>query len=268
MPVTQVGFVGPGQLGLPMVRRLLTAGHQVQVLARRQAVRDELDALGAMVVSTAREAATGCPVVVACLFSDAQLVEVCAGPEGLLAGLDGGAVLASHVTGTRATVRSLAERAPGPVVDAPVSGTAQDVAAGRLTVLLGGSQDAVRRCSEVMSAYAGRLLPVGDLGAALAVKLVNNLLFAAHSQLAVAAVELGAQLGVDRATLLGALEASSARSYAVTTLGGLADTAAFAAAAGPFLRKDVAACEAELSASGAHADLILDVVRRGALALT
>jgi 3-hydroxyisobutyrate dehydrogenase-like beta-hydroxyacid dehydrogenase len=266
--VTSVGFVGAGQMGLPMVRRLAAAGHELRVHARRPDVRAELTGLGAMVVDTPRAAAEGCLVVIACMFSDEQLLEVTLGPEGLLAGLRDDGVLATHVTGARATVRDLAARTDAAVVDAPVSGTAVDIAAGRLTVLLGGEAGAVERCRHVMGAYASRLLPVGDLGAALAVKLVNNLLFAAHTQLAVAAVDLARELGVAQDTLLAALAVSSGHSYAAATLGQLPDVAAFAAAAGPFLRKDIAACEREMVASGATADLLLDVVRRGRIELT
>jgi 3-hydroxyisobutyrate dehydrogenase-like beta-hydroxyacid dehydrogenase len=176
-------------------------------------------------------------------------------------------VLASHVTGGVATVRLLAAETAAQVVDAPVSGTADDIEAGQLTVMLGGEDSAIDACRSVMSAYAKELLGVGELGSALAVKLVNNLLFAAHAQLAVEAVSLGRQLGVAQETLLGALSVCSGQSYAVTTLRKVPDVAAFSAAAGPFLRKDIAACEQELAASGATAELLLDVVRRGSLAL-
>jgi 3-hydroxyisobutyrate dehydrogenase-like beta-hydroxyacid dehydrogenase len=264
--MTQVGFVGAGRMGLPMVERLVAAGHQVQVHARRPELRAQLTTLGAQVADSSREAAEGCPLVIACLFSDAQLVAAAEGPDGLLAGLGAGAVLASHVTGTRATVAGLTQRAT--VVDAPVSGTADDIRAGRLAVLLGGDAAPVQLCTQVMAAYADRLLPVGRLGDALAVKLVNNLLFAAHSQLAVAAVDLGAQLGLDKNTLLTALAACSGASYATATLSRLPDAETFGRAAGPFLRKDVAACQQELDVSHGDAELLMSVVRGGRLDLT
>lgn len=265
-----VGFVGAGQLGLPMVERLLAAGHSVHVYARRPEVRSVLQQAGAHVVHSPREAAAQAQLLILCPFSDAQLVEVCEGPHGALAGLRGGCVMASHVTGTRATLLGLRAQAhpDAEVVDAPVSGTAEDIRVGRLTVLLGGAPPAVARCSEVMSAYAGTVLPVGELGAALAVKLVNNLLFAAHSQLAVAAVELAGSFGVDRGTLLAALQSCSGASRAVAILSGVPDDAAFNQHAGPFLRKDVAACLAELVASGGDAALLLQTVQHGPLDLT
>jgi 3-hydroxyisobutyrate dehydrogenase-like beta-hydroxyacid dehydrogenase len=265
--MSDVGFVGPGQMGRPMVERLLAAGHTVSVYARRPELRAELAGAGAQVVDSCREAAIA-PIVLACLFSDEQLLEASAGPEGVLAGLRPGAVLASHVTGSRATVHTLAEAAAqvgAQVVSAPVSGIDDDIRAGRLTVLLGGDEDAVRRVGEVVSAYADTLVPTGDLGSALAVKLVNNLLFAAHAQTAAEAVALGRQLGVEPALLLRAVASCSGASYAAATLAKVPSIDYFAEVGGPFLRKDVAACVAELQASGAEAGLLLDVVRRGPL---
>lgn len=269
--MAHVGFIGPGRMGRPMVDRLLAAGHPVTVHARRPEVCDALTAAGARVVGNAREAAAAGDVVLACLFSDAQLVEAAEGPDGILAGLRPGAVLASHVTGERATVVRLAEAAAAvgaDVVDAPVSGTAEDISGGKLTVLLGGEAAAVRACSAVCSAYAGSVLVTGPLGSALAVKLVNNLLFAAHAQLGLEAVALGRALGLEPSMLLHGLGACSGRSHAVTVLGGLPTPGHFEVAAGPFLRKDVAACEAELRSSGTPAGLLLDVVRAGTLDLT
>jgi 3-hydroxyisobutyrate dehydrogenase-like beta-hydroxyacid dehydrogenase len=265
--VTRVGFVGAGQMGLPMVRQLMAAGNDVQVYARRPDVRAELADLGAVVVDSAGAAAQGCPVVIACLFSDSQLLEAALGPHGLLTGMADDAVLATHVTGAIETVRHLAAQTSAHVVDAPVSGTAADIGTGQLTVMLGGDGDAVERCRGVMAAYATELLSIGPLGAALAVKLVNNLLFAAHAQLAVEAIDLAAQLGVAKDTLLSALAVSSGHSYAASTLRQVPTVAAFTAAAGPFLRKDIAVCEQELTASGVSAPLLLDVVRRGPMLL-
>lgn len=263
-----VGFVGPGQLGAPMVRRLLAAGHHVRVYARRPDVRDDLRAAGATVVDSGRAAAESASVVLACLFDDAQLRAVCEGPDGVLAGLSPAAVLASHVTGRRETLAELAGRTAAAVVDAPVSGGADDIAAGRLTVLLGGADAAVSAVADVVAAYASPVVRTGGPGSALAVKLVNNLLFAAHVQLVAEAADVAAHLGVERELLLPALGACSGSSYAASTLARFPDLDAFAALAGPFLRKDVAAGEAQLAAAGGDAGLLGEVVRRGRLPLT
>ena len=266
--MSSVGFVGPGRMGRPMVDRLLQAGHDVTVLARRDEVRADLAATGARVVATPAQAAHGADVVVVCLFSDDQLLEVA---DDLLSGLADGAVVASHVTGRRSTVQDVglrAEKRGAHVVDAPVSGGVDEINTGRLTILLGGESSAVDRADAVVAAYGDPRIRTGDLGSALAVKLVNNLLFATHSQTAAAALELGQRLGVDQQALLQALETASGRSFASSSLARTGSAQAWADVIGEFLRKDFAACEAELAAAGADGGLLADVVRRGPLRLS
>jgi 3-hydroxyisobutyrate dehydrogenase-like beta-hydroxyacid dehydrogenase len=265
--MARVGFVGPGRLGLPMVRRLHAAGHEVTVAARRPEVRAELGQAGLRVVAEPAAAAVGAELVLVCLYSDAQLAQV--GPA-VVDALPAGALLASHVTGDPALLLGLAGRGAArgvSVLDAPVSGTAADIAAGRLTVLLGGEDEAAGRCTPVLRAYADVVLRTGPLGSALATKLVNNLLFAATTQLVAEAVALGEQLEVPAATLLSALQVCSGSSHAASLVARAPDLAAHAAAVGPFLRKDVAACRDTAAALGVGPGLLLRVVEDGPLDL-
>lgn len=265
--MTAVGFLGPGRMGRPMVDRLLQAGHEVTVLARREEVRAELEQSGARAVATPAEAAAGAEVVLVCLFSDQQLLEV---STGLLAALQPGAVVASHVTGRRSTIQELGGRAAelgAHVVDAPVSGGADEIQAGRLTVMLGGADAAVSKVAAVASAYADPCIRTGVLGSALAVKLVNNLLFATHAQTAAAAIELGERLGVEQEALLQVLENASGRSFAASSIGRLGSVSGWSDVVGEFMRKDVAALEAELEDAGTDGGLLVDIVHRGPLSL-
>jgi len=253
-----------------MVRRLLAAGTPVRLYARRPEIRAEFTAAGATVVDSPREAAEGSDVVLACLFSDPQLLEVCEGPDGVLAGLAPGAVLASHTTGSTRTVELLAgaaERSGAHVVDAPVSGTATDIAEGNLTVLVGGPRPLVDRIQQAVAPYAATVLGTGPLGSALSIKLVNNLLFAANCQLAESAAALGERLGVDRRQLFAAIATCSGRSYAASTVGLFPAGEQFVAAAGSFLAKDVQVCQDELAAAGHDAGLLAAVVHGGPLPL-
>jgi 3-hydroxyisobutyrate dehydrogenase-like beta-hydroxyacid dehydrogenase len=264
---SRVGFVGAGRMGLPMVERLAAAGHDLIVHARRPQVRAALTELGVRHTTELPEAAADAGVLLLCVFRDEQVAEI-AGP--LAAALPDGAVLASHVTGRESTLRAVATRFPGiAVVDAPVSGGPEEISAGQLTVLLGGPAPARARVAEVVRAYAAPVIETGELGSALAVKLVNNLLFAANTQLAAEAVRLGEALGVTPRDLLGALEhmsGGSQASHRATTGGG--SMAEFAARIGPYMTKDVAACLEQAADRGADPGLLIDVVRRGLLALS
>ena len=267
MPNT-VGFLGVGQLGEPMVGRLLGAGHDVVVYARREEMRRRLEAKGAAVADSVADLARGSDVLISCLFSDAQLRETGIGPDGFIANAKQGAVFVSHTTGTLSTLEALREHSSGPVIlDAPVSGTADDIAAGALTVLIGGPSDAVASVTPILTAYADPVVPTGALGSALALKLINNLLFAATAQLLAAATQLGAQLGVEPSVLLSTLQVCSARSHVAEQAQRIGGMDRFAELAGPFLRKDIAACREAAADAGVELGLLGTAVREGPLAL-
>ncbi|MDT5110413.1 MAG: hypothetical protein QOE20_2303 [Mycobacterium sp.] len=252
-----------------MVERLLGAGHDVLVYARREDARRRLKAKGAAVADSVADLARGSDVLISSLFSDAQLRETGLGLDGFIGNARPGSVFVSHTTGTVATLEALRDHSQsGPVVlDAPVSGTADDIAAGTLTVLLGGPSDAVAAVKPILAAYAEPVVPTGVLGSALAIKLINNLLFAANAQLLAAATQLGEQLGVEPDVLLSTLQVCSAGSHVAAHAHRIGGMAEFAERAGPFLRKDIAACREAAAEAGVDLGLLGIAVREGPLAL-
>jgi 3-hydroxyisobutyrate dehydrogenase-like beta-hydroxyacid dehydrogenase len=265
MGSSRVGFVGAGRMGFPMVERLAAAGHDLVVYARRPEAAANLDRLGVRSASELAEVAAGADVLLLCVFSDEQLAEVA---DPLAAALPDGAVFASHVTGRASVLRSVAGRFPGiDVVDAPVSGAPDDIRAGRLTVLLGGPTAARARAAGVVRAYADPVIESGELGTALAVKLVNNFLFAANTQVLAEAIWLGEELGVAPGEMLTALNHMSGGSQVSRRAAVGADMAAFATRIGPFMKKDVAVCLEQAAERGVDPGLLIEVVRRGRLTL-
>ena len=199
-------------MGRPMVARLVEAGHHVQALGRTAEKRRDLEQLGAKTVSEVAEAGAQADVVVLCVFTDAQVREVCLGGE-LLATIPAASALVVHTTVSPTTMDAIAERAPGvDVIDAAVSGGPHDIAAGRLTLFVGGSDDAVTRVQPVLGCYGDPVLHVGPRGAGQKVKLINNALFAGQIGLVAEAVRLGKRLGVPESALLAALPHGSAAS--------------------------------------------------------
>jgi 3-hydroxyisobutyrate dehydrogenase-like beta-hydroxyacid dehydrogenase len=268
MPNT-VGFLGVGQLGEPMVERLLGAGHDVVVYVRREEIRRRLEAKGAAVADSVADLARGSHVLISCLFSDAQLRETGLGADGFIANAKPGAVFVSHTTGTLSTLEALhgSSAAPPVILDAPVSGTVENIDAGTLTVLIGGPSDAVAAVTPILAAYADPVVATGALGSALALKLINNLLFAANAQMLASATQLGAQLGVEPSALLSTLQVCSARSHAAEQAQRVGGMDRFAELAGPFLRKDIAACREAAAEAGVQLGLLETAVREGPLEL-
>jgi len=268
--VTTIGFLGAGQLGEPMVHRLLGAGHDVLVYARRDDLRARLRDKGASLAGSVADLAARAPILISCLFSDAQLRETGLGPDGFIANAKPGAVFVSHTTGTVATLTELsaASSSPPTILDAPVSGTADHIAQGRLTVLIGGDQAAVERVRQVLASYADPIIATGQLGTALHIKLINNLLFAANAQLVAAAVTVGEQLGVAPGALLPVLSVCSGGSNAAGYVQSTGGMETFVGMAAPFLRKDVAAAIAAAEQVGADLGFLRSVVEMGPLSLT
>lgn len=223
-----------------MVARLVAGGHHVTALGRTAEKRRDLERLGARTVSETPEAGAQADIVMLCVFTDQQARGVCF-DGGLLSAMPPGSALIVHTTTSPKTIAAIAARADGvDVIDAAISGGPQDIAAGRLTLFVGGTDDAVARVRPVLSCYGDPVLHVGPAGAGQKVKLVNNALFAGHIGLLAAATRLGERLGVPESTLLTALPHGSATSRVLSMVAAGGSVASFMELACEFVRKDVA----------------------------
>ena len=235
----RVGFVGAGRMGRPMVSRLLGAGHDVRALGRTDDKRRDLEQLGARAMSDVAELGAWADLVLVCVFTDEQLRRVCLdGP--LLPTMRPGSTLVVHTTASPNTIEAIAARAGGvDVVDAPVSGGPHDIAAGKLTLFVGGPDETVERVRTVLGCYGDPVLHVGPIGAGQKVKLVNNALFAGHIGLLAESIRLGERLGVPESALLAALPHGSATSRVLDIVAASGSVASFVEVAGEFVGKDV-----------------------------
>src|SRR6202008_1282809 len=149
------------------------------------------------------------------------------------------------------------------VIDAPVSGGPHDIAAGRGTVFVGGSDDAVERARPVLAGHGDPLLPVVPIGAGEGVKLVNNTLFAAQIGLLREAVRLGDRLGVDERQLLDAIGHGSAARRVGGSVGARGSVSAFVDMVGEFVGKDVAVVRKTAAELGTELGVLDDVINAG-----
>lgn len=258
----KVGFVGAGRMGAPMVRRLVDAGHDVTALGRSSEKRSAAEELGAASADTLAELAAGADAVVVCVFTDEQVRQVCL-TDGLLAAMRAGSLLILHTTGSPRTAEAIAEQATArriDVLDAPVSGGPHDIAAGTVTLFVGGDDAAFQRALPLLSSYGDPVLHVGPLGFGQRVKLVNNTLFAAQIGVVAEAVRLAGCLGLDEATLLSALPHGSGTSRALSSIAAVGSAAGFISAVGEFIGKDVAVVRATVAELDSDLGLLDDIV--------
>src|SRR5450432_2970757 len=162
----RLGWIGAGRMGAAMVRRLLAGGHQVSVYNRTRAKAEALIPDGGVVVDTVAELAT-CDVVFTSVSSSADLEQVLLGEGGLLRQdrVPGVVVDTSTVSAQMsAHVREAASERGSVFLAAPVSGNAKVVAAGRLTLVVSGSEDAYRRVAPLLEVFSCGVTYVGEAG--------------------------------------------------------------------------------------------------------
>jgi 3-hydroxyisobutyrate dehydrogenase-like beta-hydroxyacid dehydrogenase len=226
----KIGFIGAGRMGRPMIGRLAAAGHDVSVLVRRPQARAAAEAAGlpwGTVAATVRDA----DAVFVVVLTDEQVRSVCLGPDGAIAAMRPGATLIQHTTSDPVTAELLtaagAERGIR-VLDAALSGGPHDIAAGRLTLWVGGDEAVLAELRPVLESYASPVMFVGPAGHGQRVKLVNNALFVAQVGLAIDAVRLAGSLGIEEQAILAAVQHGSgaSRALGVVARGGSVDTVA------------------------------------------
>ncbi|WP_396446118.1 NAD(P)-dependent oxidoreductase [Actinomadura sp.] len=218
-PGAAVGFVGLGNMGSPMAGRLARAGYAVRGFDADPAARARFaETAAASVTGTAAEAADGAEAVVM-MLPDSAIVHSVAVGDGLLARMAEGAVLIDMGSSDPVRTRELASAAADrgvPLVDAPVSGGVTGARQGTLTIMAGGSPEAVAGVRGLLEAF-GRVLHVGPVGAGHALKALNNLLSATHLLVSSEAILAGREFGLDPEVMLDAINGSSGRSGSTET---------------------------------------------------
>jgi 3-hydroxyisobutyrate dehydrogenase-like beta-hydroxyacid dehydrogenase len=212
----KVGWIGLGQIGRVMAFRVLAAGHTLVGHARDLDKNADLAAASATLTTSVVEAARDADVLGINVFNDAQLIDSLV-EGGALAAMRPGSVVAVHSTGDASVLQDVAARAPQGValLDATFSGSAEATRAGKLTLLIGGDPQALETARPVLESYASNILPVGGVGAARKLKLLNNMLFAAQVSLSVEAVRAAEQMGIDGQAAAKAIGVSSGASFAM-----------------------------------------------------
>jgi 3-hydroxyisobutyrate dehydrogenase-like beta-hydroxyacid dehydrogenase len=205
----RLGFVGLGAVGAPMARRLVGAGHQLSVYDISPAAVEALAGAGAKACGSARDLADAAELVLVSLPSPDVVSEVARE-------LAGGSALRIYVdlsTTGPAMAEEVAELLGGAgvgVVDAPVSGGIAGAESGKLTIMAAGAPEHVALARPVLELLGSRIFVVGDRpGQGQAVKVINNLMSACSLAITAEATALGVKAGLDPATLLKVVAASS-----------------------------------------------------------
>jgi 3-hydroxyisobutyrate dehydrogenase-like beta-hydroxyacid dehydrogenase len=216
--VSKVGFIGLGDIGLPMAKRVVTHGYEVTVCGhtRREPI-EEMKGLGAKEVKTPKEVAQASEVTITMVRDDVDTGEVVLGPNGVLEGSkeDSGIIMMSTLSPAFCRKVGEAGKAKGvDVLDAPVTGARMRAATGELGIMVGGRHEVVERYRPVLETM-GKIIYCGDLGMGEIVKLANNMALVITSHGAYEAIAWGIANGADEKLLVELMKTSTASSWAM-----------------------------------------------------
>jgi len=202
---TRLGFIGLGNMGSRMAKRLLEHGYQLIAYNRSSEAAEALVKDGATVANSIAELASKADVILSSLTNDDAVKSDYADPQGVFAYARRGSAVIEMSTVSPATSRELDDlsRQFGvKFLDSPVSGSTPSAEDGTLTLFCGGDEELFQAAQPIFSSIAGQYFYLGGSGSGNAMKLVANTLLGVGMQAIAESVALGQKEGLDRHRLL------------------------------------------------------------------
>ena len=215
-PTMDIGFIGLGNMGAPMAKRLIAAGHKLVVYDTRNDAVTPFVALGAQLAASPQDVADRVETVMASLPSLAVSKKVALGEGGVIHGKRVKRFIDLSTTGSRVAAEIFAELAKNNIVqiDSPVSGGVGGAKKGTLAVMVSGPQAEVEIVKDALAVF-GRVFVIGEKpGMAQTMKLANNFLSATAMAATAEAVAMGVKAGLDPKVMIDVINAGSGRSTA------------------------------------------------------
>src|SRR5476651_2462654 len=218
--MARIGFIGLGNMGLPMAVNLIKAGHQVEGADVNPASLEKLKAAGGTAVEFTKVTASRADVVITMLPGGKQVREVYLGAGGIIANANPGTLLIDcstiDVDSARA-VASEAEKKSLLMLDAPVSGGVGGATAGTLTFMVGGSAQAYTRALSILEKMGKTIVHAGGPGTGQAAKICNNMILGVSMIAVSEAFVLAEKLGLDAQKLFDIASKSSGQCWSLTS---------------------------------------------------
>ncbi len=213
----RLAFIGLGVMGYPMAGHLQRAGANVTVFNRNSAKAAAWVAeYGGRSSATPGAASAAAEVVFICVGNDDDVRSVVYGDDGVLAGLSAGALLIDHTTASAELANELAAAGAKQGVgflDAPVSGGQAGAQSGKLTIMVGGSEQDYARGQPIMSVYAKEIRRMGAVGSGQLTKMVNQICIAGVLQGLAEGIAFAEKAGLDITEVVGVISQGAAQSW-------------------------------------------------------
>ncbi|GIK82172.1 MAG: 3-hydroxyisobutyrate dehydrogenase [Pseudorhodoplanes sp.] len=218
--MASVGFIGLGNMGLPMAQNLIKAGHRVIGLDVSAAAVGKVKDAGGDAAADVADLARRSDIIVTMLPSGKEVREVYLGAAGIVAHAKVGAVLIDSSTIDVESARAVAKAAHEKgllMVDAPVSGGVGGAQAGTLTFMVGGTDDAFTKAKPFLEAMGKTIVHAGGAGNGQAAKICNNMILGVSMIAVSEAFVLAEKLGLDAQKLFDISSKSSGQCWSMTT---------------------------------------------------
>jgi len=215
-----IGFIGLGNMGGPMARNLLKAGHTVRGFDVVKASTDAFAKAGGQTVASAAEAAKGAEAVISMLPAGQHVHDVYLGAGKVIASAAKGTLLIDCSTidvETAREVSAAASKAGQDMVDAPVSGGTVGAENATLTFMCGGSDAAFAKAEPLLKAMGKTIVHAGAAGNGQAAKICNNMILGISMIAVCEGFALAEKLGLDAQKLFDISSKSSGQCWSMTT---------------------------------------------------
>lgn len=219
-----VGFVGLGIMGKPMVRNLRNAGYSLTVYDVVGSAMEELVTEGAVGASSAREAAEASSVTITMVPDSPQSEAAILGPDGVLEGASAGngiIDMSSIAPGTSQKIGAACDAAGVDFLDAPVSGGEPKAIDGTLAVMVGGRQSVFDKYRGLLEVMGGSVVLCGGYGAGNTTKLANQIIVAINIEAVSEALVLARKAGLDPSVVYEAIKGGLAGSTVLDAKGSM-----------------------------------------------
>ena len=218
--MSKIGFIGLGNMGLPMAKNLVAAGHEVIGFDLSDDAKAGLKAAGGNAADTIAVAVSAAEIIVSMLPAGKHVEAVYTGDDGVLAHAAAGALLIDSSTidvDSARAVSAKAEAAGFTMVDAPVSGGVGGAAAGTLTFMVGGTAAAFEAAKSVLDIMGQNIFHAGGSGNGQVAKICNNMLLGISMIGTAEAFRLGEKLGLDAQTFFDISSTASGQCWSMTS---------------------------------------------------
>ena len=207
----KLGVAGLGRMGVPMAKNLINAGFDIQVWNRNPARSASFATeMQCQIAQTPEALASACDIVITMLADDAASQDVYLGESGLLKGKKAMVFIEMSTVSPNWINRLQSQSSRAAIIDAPVSGATQAAQAGKLMIMVGGSEEIAQPLLPIFDALGEKTIILGKQSAGATMKLAINSVIHSLNQAAAESLNLAQAAGIELPLAYEALEASAA----------------------------------------------------------